>query len=268
MALANITPDLQMYYEVDDFAEPWREHDTVLLLHGNAESGEVWYGWMPQLAAALRVVRPDMRGFGRSTPMPRDHAWSPDRIADDYVALMDQLGIDRFHVVGAKVGGTMALRFAARHPSRVQTLTVLGSPTRGADAASRYNSWVKGIEANGVESWARETMSGRLGSEFPREGYEWWIKLMGRTPLSTQLGFIAAVPGVDVTGDLPNIRCPTLVITTQDNPLYPVEKIKSWQTRIPRSELLVLPSRSYHVAATEAAQCARATLEFIKRQRG
>ena len=268
MALANVTPDLQMYYEVADFAEPWRKHETILLLHGNAESGEVWYGWMPTLAAKMRVVRPDMRGFGRSTPMPRDYAWSPDRIADDYVALMDHLEVERFHVVGAKVGGTMALRFAARHPSRVQTLTVLGSPTRGADSASRYVSWVKDIEKDGVESWARATMSGRLGADFPREGYEWWIRLMGRTPLSTQLGFIGAVPSVDVTPDLPNIRCPTLVITTQDNPLYPVEKIRAWQSRIPHSELLVIPSHSYHVAATAAEQCARATLEFIERKRG
>jgi 3-oxoadipate enol-lactonase len=68
----------------------------------------------------MRVVRPDMRGFGRSSAMPRDYAWSPSRIADDYVELMDQLGVDRFHVVGAKVGGTMALHFAARHPTRVK----------------------------------------------------------------------------------------------------------------------------------------------------
>jgi len=268
MPLATITPDLQMYYEVDDFAEPWRAHETVLLMHGNAESGEVWYGWMPQLTAEMRVVRPDMRGFGRSSAMPRDYAWSADRIADDCVALMDQLGIQRFHVVGAKVGGTMALRFAARHPARVQTLTVLGPPTRGTDAAGRYLSWVDQIEKDGVESWARSTMARRLGENFPREGVEWWIKLMGRTPLSTQLGFIGGVPKVDVTADLPNIRCPTLVITTQDNPLYPLEHIKAWQTRIPRSELFVVPGQSYHVAATAAAQCAKATLEFIKRQRG
>ena len=76
------------------------------------------------------------------------------------------------------------------------------------------------------------------------------------------------LPILDVTGDLPNIRCPTLVITTQDNPLYPVEKMKAWQTRIPKSELLVIPSHSYHVAATAAQQCAKATLEFIERQRG
>src|SRR6185436_3801372 len=155
MPTATITPDLEMHYEVDDFAEPWREHDTVLLMHGNAESGAVWYGWMPHLTAKLKVVRPDMRGFGRSSPMPRDFPWSVDRIADDYIALMDKLGIERFHVVGAKGGGTMALHFAARYPKRVQSLTVLSPPTRGAENATRYVSGVGDIEKDGVESWAR-----------------------------------------------------------------------------------------------------------------
>jgi pimeloyl-ACP methyl ester carboxylesterase len=268
MPIATVPPDLKMHYEVDDFAEPWREHETVLLMHGNAESGEVWYGWMPQLAAELRVVRPDMRGFGRSSPMPRNYAWSHDRIVDDFAALMDQLGIERFHVVGAKVGGTMALHLAARHPSRVRTLTVLGPPTRGADSAARYLSWVDDIEKSGVESWARSTMSGRLGTDFPAAGSEWWIELMGRTAASTQLGFLSAVPNVDVTPDLPNIRCPTLVITTENNPLYPLEKVRAWQSRIPNSELLTVPGNSYHIAATAAAQCARGTLDFIHKQAG
>jgi|ERR1043166_2447075 pimeloyl-ACP methyl ester carboxylesterase len=266
MPVAAITPDLQMHYEVDDFAQPWREHETVLLLHGNAESGEVWYGWMPQLTAEFRVVRPDMRGFGRSTPMPRDFKWSPDRIADDFVALMDHLEIERFHLVGAKVGGTMALHFAARYPARVQTLTVLAPPTRGTDSTGRYLSWVPYIEHNGMESWARSTMTGRLGPGFPTAGSEWWIKLMGRTALSTQLGFISAVPKIDVTPELPDIKCPTLVITTEQNPLYPLANVQAWQSRIPRSELVQLPGDSYHIAATAPAQCARAVLDFIRKQ--
>lgn len=267
MPTMKVTHDLDMYYEVDDFAEPWRRHETVLLLHGNAESGEVWYGWVPSLAAHMRVVRPDMRGFGRSTPMPRDYPWSADRIVDDFIALMDGLGIDRFHLVGAKVGGTMALHFAARHPSRVSTLTVLGPPTRGADAAQRYLSWVDLIERESVEAWARATMGGRLGSDFPAEGAQWWIRLMGRTAKSTQLGFIGAVPVIDVTPDLPNIRCPSLVLTTQDNPLYPLDQVRAWQQRIPRSELVSLPGNSYHVAATAPQACATATLAFIARCR-
>ena len=263
MTTETITPDLKMHYEVDDFAEPWREHETVLLLHGNGESGEVWYGWVPHLAAKLRVVRPDMRGFGRSTPMPRDYPWSIDRIVDDFLTLMDRLGIERFHIVGAKVGGTVALHFAARHPSRVQTLTVLAPPTRPADSAARYLSWAAYVEQNGMENWARSTIAGRLGSDFPAEGAEWWIRLMSRTALSTQLGFLAAVPKVDVTPDLPNLRCPTLVITTRENPLYPLDKVQAWQRQIPRSELLTVPGDSFHIAATAPAQCAKATLEFI-----
>ena len=255
--------DLDMHYEVDDFTDPWRRPDTVLMLHGNAESGLAWYAWVPHLARQFRVIRPDMRGFGRSTPMPRDFPWTADRIADDYIALMDRLGIEHFHVVGAKVGGTMALHFAARYPARVSSLTVLSPPTRGAESATRYITWVSDIEKNGVESWARATMTGRLGRDFPAAGSAWWIRLMGRTALSTQLGFISAVPKVDVTADLPQIRCPTMVITTEGNPLYPLETVRAWQSRIPRSKLLALPGDSYHVAATSPAECARATLEFI-----
>lgn len=267
MPFLQVTSDLNMHYEVTDFAEPWREHETILLLHGNAESGEAWYGWMPELARDYRVVRPDMRGFGQSTPMPREHAWSLDRIVDDFIAVMDKLQIGRFYLVGAKIGGTMALHLAARHPSRVKTVTVMSSPTRGENAGDRYRSWVDVIEKTGVEGWARDTMAKRLGSDFPPAGIEWWIKLMGRTASSTQLGFISAVPKVDLTQDLLKIRCPVQVITNQDNPLYPVAVVRAWQEKIAQSELLVLPGESYHVAATAPVACAKAVLDFIQRHR-
>src|SRR5205085_6342331 len=95
------TPDLNLHYEVDDFTDPWHRPDTILMLHGNAESGLAWYGWVPALARQYRVVRPDMRGFGQSTPMPRDYPWTLDRLIDDFCLLMDNLRIDRFHLVGA-----------------------------------------------------------------------------------------------------------------------------------------------------------------------
>ena len=83
MPKARITPDLEMNYRLDDFTDPWQQADTILMLHGNAESGAVWFGWVPHLARHFRVVRPDMRGFGDSTPMPLDFKWSLDRIVDD-----------------------------------------------------------------------------------------------------------------------------------------------------------------------------------------
>ena len=69
-----------------------------------------------------------MRGFGASTPMPRDFPWTLDRHHRRFCRLIDHLGIDRFHLVGAKIGGTIARAFAARRPERVNTLTVVGTP--------------------------------------------------------------------------------------------------------------------------------------------
>ena len=100
-------PDFEQHYQVDNFTPPWSHPETILLLHGNCESGAVWFGWVPHLARHYRVVRPDMRGFGDSTPMPRDFSWTLDIVIDDYVRLMDHLGIDKFHLVGAKIGGVI-----------------------------------------------------------------------------------------------------------------------------------------------------------------
>jgi pimeloyl-ACP methyl ester carboxylesterase len=111
-------------------------------------------------------------------------------------------------------------------------------------------------------------MTGRLGSRFPPEGLEWWIQFMGRTAVSTQVGFIPAIADSDITDALPRIKCPTLVITTEGSALGSVEAVRAWQRMIPRSELLVLPGNSYHVAASDAERCARETLAFIKRVSG
>jgi 3-oxoadipate enol-lactonase len=262
------TPDLQMHYEVDNFCDPWRTPETILMLHGNAESGLAWYGWVPKLARRFQVVRPDMRGFGQSTPMPRDYAWSVDGLIDDFCALMDHLHIDRFHLVGAKLGGTIARAFAGRRAERVLTLTVVGTPAPLRDGVlERVPGLIHDFETHGVEHWARQNMSSRLGGHFPPEGVEWWTKFMGRTAVSTQVGFMGPIGAADIRADLPNIACPTLVITTEGSALGSVEQTRRWQEQISDSELLVLPGNSYHVAATHADAAAGATLDFIQRRR-
>jgi pimeloyl-ACP methyl ester carboxylesterase len=225
----------------------------------------VWFGWVPHLARDFRVVRPDMRGYGQSTPVPRDFPWTIDVVIDDFIRLMDKLGIARFHLVGAKIAGFIARRFAARFPGRVITLTVIGTPPPIYDVAARVESLTAEIERDGIEGWARRSMAGRLGSHFPASGVEWWIKHMSRTPVSSQICFVRNIPKADITADLPNIKCPTLVITTEGSALGSVEQTRAWQQTIPNSRLLVLPGDSYHVAASDADRCAQETREFIRR---
>src|SRR5947209_17657686 len=97
------TPDLTMHYEVDDFTDPWRKPETVLLLHGNAESGAAWYGWVPHLARHYRLVRPDIRGFGVSTALPRGYPCTLDRLVYGFTRRMHRHDSRPFHLVGAEI---------------------------------------------------------------------------------------------------------------------------------------------------------------------
>ncbi len=272
MPLIRTAPDLQTHYRIDDFTDPWTQAPWIVLMHGVAETSDAWFAWIPHLARRYRVLRFDVRGFGDSTPMPRDHAWSLDRIGDDLRSLTSQLGIARYHLVAAKVGGTMALHFASSRPPELQSLTVLGTPVVTASAVdSGYSS--REIEEKGVGHWARRTMRNRLGTTaLPPEAHEWWARMMERTPASTQAGFMDYLPSVDVRPLLPRIACPTLVVITGDatneaQNLTGLESTRAWQQTIPNSELLVIPNDSFHVAATAPDEAAAATLAFIDRQR-
>jgi pimeloyl-ACP methyl ester carboxylesterase len=201
--------------------------------------------------------------------MPRDYDWPFERIGDDLISLTDQLNIERFHLVSAKVGGTMALHFASRRPPALQSLSVLGTPVVTASATdSGYSS--EEIDEHGVGHWARRTMRHRLGSALPAEAHEWWARMMEMTPASTQSGFLRILPSIDIRPLLPKIACPTLVVTTGDpnNPaqnITGIESTRNWQSTIPNSELLVIPNDSFHVAATAPDRAAGAVLSFINR---
>ena len=58
------SPDLEMHYEVDDFTDPWTKPDTILMLHGNSESGLAWYGWVPISRASTASCGPTCAATG------------------------------------------------------------------------------------------------------------------------------------------------------------------------------------------------------------
>ena len=269
MPTVQTAPDLQTWYQIDDFTDPWTEAPWIVLMHGVADNSDAWYAWVPHLARRYRVLRFDVRGFGRSSPMPRDYEWPLDRIGDDLLALTDHLDIRNFHLIAAKVGGTMALHFASRRPHSLRSLSVLGTPVVTAAAAdSGYSS--QEIDERGVGYWARRTMRQRLGTAMPAEAHEWWARMMEKTPASTQSGFMRVLPTIDVRPLLPRITCPTLVITTGDpnnaaQNITGVESTKAWQRTIPNSEFLVIANDSFHVAATAPDKAAQAVLNFIDR---
>ena len=248
-------------YAVDDYTEPWRAPETVVLVHGLAESGEAWRAWVPRLARDYRVVRGDQRGFGRSTPMPENFAWSLDVLADDLAKLIAAAGGAPVHLIGAKIGATVSAHFAATHPQLVKTLTLIGLPVKGPKPRDDV---LKFVREDGARAWARMTMDERLGRGTPPAMIEGWSDLMGATPLSTLLGFMAATSRFDVSADLARIGCPVLALTS-DSALHPVAEAEAWRTKLKQSELAVIPGDGYHASAVQPDACAKAALEFIGR---
>jgi haloacetate dehalogenase len=106
----------------------------LLLLHGYPQTHVIWHAIAPRLAERFTVVATDLRGYGDSSKPPglSDHSnYSKREMASDQIAVMRQLGFERFFLAGHDRGGRVAHRLALDHPGCVQKLAVLDiAPTK------------------------------------------------------------------------------------------------------------------------------------------
>lgn len=262
MPKAQVDDTLAMHYELDDYTDPWTTPETIMLVHGVADTSRAWFAWVPRLARRFRVLRPDLRGFGQSFVPPPDYQWSLGGFAKDLKGLLDHLQLSAVHIVGQRIGGSIAMQFAHDYPDAVKSLVVIGGPATLAQSALQPGAWLEQVQRDGVEAWARSTMERRLGEVSPAMR-EWWVREMGKAPRSVMEGIFRYVSTMDITSLLPRITAPTLVITSDRGALAAVETVREWQSRIPNSRLMVFPSSAYHLAAAMPDECAGATLRFI-----
>ena len=122
------------------------EGPLLVLLHGYPQSHVMWHRIAPALAEHFTCVIPDLRGYGESEA-PRgggDHAaYSKRTMGSDVVALMAELGHDRFRIAGHDRGGRVAYRLAFDHPDRVERVAVL-------DILPTYEYWQRMNMAYGL----------------------------------------------------------------------------------------------------------------------
>lgn len=119
------------FYRDDDFTDPWKPKETILIQHGFARHSAFWYHWIPILATKYRVIRRDARGHGfSSAPSVGDpYPYSVENILSEIADTMDQLGAKKFHFLGESTGGIFGELFAVKYPERLLSLTVCSSPT-------------------------------------------------------------------------------------------------------------------------------------------
>lgn len=98
--------------------------DPVVFVSGLGGTGAFWGTQIRAFSDRYRVVTFDHRGVGDSSGAP---PYSVAQWSDDLLAIADDLGLDRFHLVGHSTGGIIAQLFAATHPDRVRTLVLGGT---------------------------------------------------------------------------------------------------------------------------------------------
>lgn len=243
-----------LYYRLEGSDAP-ESRPVLVLLNGIFQRTEAWEPLMPYLQG-FAVLRYDMRGQGLSA-VPQG-PYTPELHADDLTALLAALAIERYHLLGLSNGGIVAQVYAARQPSGLQKLALLCTTARVDPLIrAKMRSWQLALEWGGT--------LGRLQIALP------WI--WGRafleahpeisTPASLEQMFLAApsmeaqhnlMNGFLTLGDLrpqlANIKAPTLVLSGEEDLLFPPLYSQEIAEAIPGAIHRVLPGVG-HVAALE-----------------
>ena len=252
-------------YALDDYTDPWRPADTVILVHAAMGSSIRFYAWVPHLAARFP------RGAHRHARPRRDAAAGPDqlsvaRLARDVAELADHLGVQRFHVAGSSAGSNVAAKAAIDYPDRVLSLGAFACAGGIRHGLQDQNSWVKRIGETGLAGFLRETIADRvdLKSTDPRF-VDWFVAESGRTSVATLERFVPMMRQFEFVADLPRIRCPTLAVVPGGDPIHTIDQYRVLPDRIPDCEFVVYENLPHNITDAVPDRCARDYRGFLLR---
>ena len=269
MSTVNIG-DAELYYQTDDFTDPWKHTETVLLHHGMGRHSGFWYHWVPLLGPHYRVLRPDARGHGLSTNPGPDFPWSVEVLADDVQRLLDALNLERVHYVGESGGGLVGLLLALRHPERLLSLTLCGGLFRASTETQQHmgvggRDWLTSLEQVGQKEWVFQTMYTRVEVEKADPGFlHWYAEESARVPQHVMEGLVRCVANTDLYDQLPQIQTPTLLLAPEYSTVAPLPLQRVMRRRIPNSKLVVFKGHRHAIVNTVPERCARTLLRFLR----
>jgi 3-oxoadipate enol-lactonase len=258
-----------IHYVVDDHTDPWRNAPTLVLQHGYGRSTEFWRAWVPYLSRFYRVVRSDLRGFGRS-PLDFDphKEFNAEAFVEDIGDVIDRLGGGGpVHFCGESYGGVFGIILAATMPDRLRSLAVLSSPmTMRAETqrtfAFGHPSWQEALRTLGTRGW---TEAANQGTRFP-PGTDpgliaWCTEEMARTDVEAMIAFADMSVRTDATPYLPRVRAPMLVLYPTAGIITAAEEAVIRAGR-PDARIVHLPTRYHAIQVLMPAACAKTLLHF------
>ena len=220
---------------------------TIVLIHEMGGTMESWALLAPLLSARRRVVRYDTRGAGFSEKIRG--ALTIDTMTGDLVALLDRLGIGgKVALIGTAVGGAIALHTAFRHPERIAA-AIVSSPATSIPPANRdaVLTRVAKFEAEGVRVVADETAANGYPEELrtDRARFEAFRARWLANDPSSFAAIYRMLANMDLAPELPQIRCPVLVIGGEFDRGRPPSRVEPIAQAIPGATFKVLPVGHY-----------------------
>lgn len=256
--------DITLHYEIDGTGPP------LLLLAGMLSDSATWAGLTPLLTDKFTVIRPDNRTTGRTVPW--DAPAGCDLMAGDAMALMDHLGIDRFHVAGHSLGGLLSLELADMAPNRVATATVLASGRiRSPRTAALFDTLLAVRRApQGEEIWLRALYPWIFGNAFfeAPENTETALQAARAYPFAQSVDAmahqIAAFRRFRPQSKLDQITCPTLVLYAGQDLMVPPDLARPSFAKIPQLTEAVIATAGHSIAWDAPQEVAAHLTAFLQ----
>jgi aminoacrylate hydrolase len=244
--------------------------ETILLSSGLGGAAAFWLPQLPRLAARYRVITYDHRGTGRNA-QPLDEGHRIDDMADDVVAILDQAGVERCHLVGHALGGLIGLSLALRHQHRLQSLAVVNGWASGNAHTRRcFDARLHLLASAGAQAYCEAqplflyppawslTHQARIRAEVAHalENFPGEANVRAR---------IAALLAFEVADRLGHIELPVLLSASRDDFLVPWTCSQALAEALPCATLDIVEGGGHAMCATQPDAFNGTLLHFLAR---
>jgi pimeloyl-ACP methyl ester carboxylesterase len=254
---------IRLAYYVDDYTDPWRQADTLLLLHAAVGHAKRFYAWVPGLCRHYRVVRLDLRGHGASEVPPATSALDMDRLVADVSELLDHLGVKACHIVGNSAGGYIAQNLAMTSPEKVKSLMLFGSTAglRNSQAAS----WLPRIAKQGLRSFFAETIAERLPlDQVPKGLVTWFVDETANNDPAWITRFVGLMSSLEWGDRVGGIKCPTLLVIPGGETVGSIRNYDVMIERIPDVAAITYEGMPHNICDAVPDRCVADVTAFLR----
>jgi 3-oxoadipate enol-lactonase len=265
MPYARSSDGIRLHYEVLGRAGA----PAVLMIQGLGADKHGWDMQRIPLSLQYRVIALDNRGAGRSDK-PFGH-YTLEQMADDAIAVLDHVGVEKAHVVGASMGGAISQIVGLKYPNRVMSLTLACTACRNHPwRRELLQGWATMAAEQGMGAMAGEAARWVIGPRSFRRllpAFGWLGPLaMGRTSHAF-VAQVRAILDVDesVSEQLEQVDIPTLVLVGNQDILTPRGDSEEIADRMPNAELVVISGAAHGFMVEHASTFNRVLMEFLGR---